>query len=380
MIDVPTGAVATGLRTLGTLAGRPHWFTGELMEAEAAAAKYRELTGIGGYYPKDPALLSWRHQGLLALQVFPCPPRAEKSIEYTLKLPTDYRDGAYHVNLPALGTGDLTAKVSARAADARDRLTADGMPLSNGSLVRLDRAREVDLALVAHAAPTLDARLAVVPFAEKRALVRYEIAAAPRVATIPSDARIVVAIDGSRSIESGAAKAAATAADAYLSHFGAAEVEVLVFNRKVKRRHGRFVSVATARADLAHLELELQNGSDVDHALLEAERLLASTPPGKARRIVLVTDGHGALATDPGTAARCGFERRSDHSPGVALGGIRNARARRRSSLGRDSAQERRAALARTGPRVDRLRIERRAQIRRAPSTKSGRARCASIT
>ena len=31
----------------------------------------QELTGIGGYYPKDPALLSWRAQGQLALQVFP---------------------------------------------------------------------------------------------------------------------------------------------------------------------------------------------------------------------------------------------------------------------------------------------------------------------
>jgi hypothetical protein len=292
MVDVPNGAVATGLRTLGTLAGRPHWFAGELMEAEAAAAKYRELTGIGGYYPKDPALLSWRDQRLLALQVFPCPPREEKSIEYTLKLPTEYRDGAYHVSLPALGTEQLTAKVSARAANARDRLTIDGVPLSRGSLVRLERDRDLDLALVTHAPPTLDARLAVAPFAEKRALVRYEIAAAPRVAAVPREARIVVAIDASRSIGSGADKAALTAADAYLSHFAAAEVEVLLFNRKIKRRHGRFVTVAAARADLAHLDLDLQNGSDVDGALLEAERLLAATPAGKARRVVLVTDGH----------------------------------------------------------------------------------------
>src|SRR5687767_2651011 len=48
--------VATGLRTQAIVEGKPVWFEGELMEAEAAAAKYRELTGIGGYYPKDPAL------------------------------------------------------------------------------------------------------------------------------------------------------------------------------------------------------------------------------------------------------------------------------------------------------------------------------------
>src|SRR5205085_1665554 len=66
MTDFPLGAVATGMRTLGD-----KWFVAELLDAEVAAKKYRELTGIGGYYPKDPALLSWRSQGHLALQVFP---------------------------------------------------------------------------------------------------------------------------------------------------------------------------------------------------------------------------------------------------------------------------------------------------------------------
>ena len=86
-IDVPPAAVATGLRTKGTLGGRPHWFEGDLLEAEAAAERYRELTGIGGYYPKDPALLSWRDQSYLALQVFPVAPDSDKTIEYTLEMP-----------------------------------------------------------------------------------------------------------------------------------------------------------------------------------------------------------------------------------------------------------------------------------------------------
>jgi hypothetical protein len=73
-LDIPESAVATRLRTAGVNAqGQTIWFEGELMEAEAAALKYQELTGIGGFYPKDPALLSWRHRGMLALQVFPVP-------------------------------------------------------------------------------------------------------------------------------------------------------------------------------------------------------------------------------------------------------------------------------------------------------------------
>src|SRR5690606_22483350 len=103
-IDLPQGAVATGLRTLGLLHGKPKWFDGELMEAEAAAAKYRELTGSGGYYPKDPALLSWRQQNLLALQVFPCPPGQEKRVEYTLQIPTEYSEGEHRLVLEPLGT------------------------------------------------------------------------------------------------------------------------------------------------------------------------------------------------------------------------------------------------------------------------------------
>ena len=41
-----------GLRTLALKNGKPHWYAGELMEAEAAAAKYQELTGIGGGLPQ----------------------------------------------------------------------------------------------------------------------------------------------------------------------------------------------------------------------------------------------------------------------------------------------------------------------------------------
>jgi len=299
MIDVPEGAVATGLRTLGTLAGRPHWFNGELMEAEAAAAKYRELTGIGGYYPKDPALLSWRHSGLLALQVFPCPPKETKSVEYTLKIPLEYHEGKSHLSLPALGTEALTAGVRAWPADARDRLTLDGAPLESGAPVRLRSDENVDLALIAHDPPTFEAELAVMPFAERRNLVRFELSAAPRVAAVPRNASIVVAIDGSRSVTPENAGASLTAAGAYLSHFKDAEVEVLVFNRKVKRRYGRFVPVATARADLAKAKIELENGSDVDGALREAERLLATAAAGRARRIVVITDGLVRSALKP---------------------------------------------------------------------------------
>jgi hypothetical protein len=86
-LDPPTGAAATGLRTRSTEGGVERWFTADLLHAEVAAKRYTELTGIGGYYPKDPALLSWRPGGQLALQVFPVAPGEEKMVEYTTRSP-----------------------------------------------------------------------------------------------------------------------------------------------------------------------------------------------------------------------------------------------------------------------------------------------------
>jgi hypothetical protein len=185
-IDVPWGAVATGLRTLGSSHGRPHWFPGELMEAEAAAEKYRELTGIGGYYPKDPALLSWRGQTHLALQVFPCPPGQDKTVEYTLAVPTHYENGAYHLRLPALGTDKLTASIRARAAQPGDQLLVGGTPPP--ALIRPESGAELDFALVPSAAPVLGGELVQSEFAPGRVLTRYAAQAAPRLSRVPRGA------------------------------------------------------------------------------------------------------------------------------------------------------------------------------------------------
>ena len=288
-IDVPRGSVATGLKTLGSQHGRPKWFTGDLMEAEAAARKYRELTGIGGYYPKDPALLSWRSQSLLALQVFPCPPGEAKSIEYTLELPATYRDGAYHVSLPAMGTEDLLATLTVKSKNRRDRVLVDGKRVARGGRVALDRSAPIDIALVPHRLPRLSGRLSAIPFAKDRVLTRLEVAAAARISKAPRNAHVVVVLDESRSFED-STRAARAAASAYLSHMKGAKVRVLGFDRSVREWQQRFVSVAQARADLQGHPVRLGNGSHVELAVAEAERLLAKAPRGSARRIVVVTD------------------------------------------------------------------------------------------
>jgi subtilisin-like proprotein convertase family protein len=95
-IDLPAGAAATGLR----IRARERWYDGELMEREKAARLYHELTGLGAYQPKDPALLQWMWADKLYLQVFPVLPGQVSTVEYTLTVPTRYSGGRYWVSYP----------------------------------------------------------------------------------------------------------------------------------------------------------------------------------------------------------------------------------------------------------------------------------------
>jgi von Willebrand factor type A domain len=300
-IDVPLDAVATGLRTLGAVNGRPHWFDGDLLEAEEAARRYRELTGIGGYYPKDPALLSWRSQGQLALQVFPCSPAADKTVEYAFDMPLSYEEGAYHLPLPAIGTEGRLATVVVRSGDRADRLVIDGKPQASGRAVLLRRGEVVDVALVPTVAPTLEGELAVVPFAPRRVLTHYHVSAAPKLSTVPRGAQVVVVIDASKSVDDASTKAFRGAALSYLRHFPDAHVQLLLFGRKPRTHFDSFVPAREAVRELQGMRIDNKNGSNVDEALGEAERLLAARPGNaSAKRIVVITDGLTRSSLAPG--------------------------------------------------------------------------------
>jgi hypothetical protein len=292
-VFIPDGAVAVGLRTLALKDGAPHWYRGDLMEAEAAAQKYLELTGIGGAYPKDPALLSWRSMGHLRLQVFPCPPKAKKSVEYTLLLPTDYRGGEHVVTLPRFGTAQIEPDI--RLAAAPGKLRVDGKRARVGQRLVLGDDDEVDVALSLRRMPTLGGKLAAVP-AGKQALNRVRIEAAPKLSTVPRGARVVIAIDVSRSWEDSDVEASRRAALAYLSHMPDARVEVITFARHTKRHHGHFVSAKNAIKELKTANLARKNGSFVDEALSLADTLLLK---GKGpARIVLFTDTRTRIGLD----------------------------------------------------------------------------------
>ena len=289
-LSLPDTAVATRLRTAGvTTKGETVWFEGELMEAEAAAKKYEELTGIGGYYPKDPALLSWRSQGSLALQVFPVPAQSTKTVEYTLKMPLTYEHGAYRVDLPAMGTDAMTALLRVSSVHPEDSISVnDVVPIAGaGGTISVRAEKTVTIELRPRGVPSVDAALASVQIAEGKHLVRARIAAAPRIAEAPVGAHVVVLFDGSHSHHDAAA--GLVAVRAYLGHMPGATVDFLTFDREVRAPIGRGLPVATALAKLAAFELEPRNGSRLDDALARADAILQASS-ATARRVVVVTD------------------------------------------------------------------------------------------
>ena len=293
-LDLPSTSVATRLRTAGIDAkGRTIWFEGELMEAEAAAKKYEELTGIGGYYPKDPALLSWRSQGSLALQVFPVPPQSTKTVEYTLKMPLTYEHGAYRIDLPPMGTEELPARVHITAAHAEDGVLVNGIAAPAGGAagggITARAEKNIAIELVPRGVSAIDTALASVAIADGKHLVRGRIAAAPHLAEVPYGAHVVVLFDGSRSHHD--ATAGLAAVRAYLGHMTGATVDFLTFDREVRAPIGRALPVASALARLADFHLEPRNGSRIDDALARADAILqASAAAPAARRVVVVTD------------------------------------------------------------------------------------------
>ncbi len=95
-IELAHGAAVTGLR----IRARDRWYDGELMDADEAREKYRELTGIGAWEVKDPALLQWVWADQAHLQVFPVLPGSVHTVEYTLTAPLEYRGGRYVLSYP----------------------------------------------------------------------------------------------------------------------------------------------------------------------------------------------------------------------------------------------------------------------------------------
>jgi hypothetical protein len=298
---LPQGAVATGLRTRGAIDGRPVWYEGELLEAELAARRYQELTGIGGYYPKDPALLSWRAQNHLALQVFPCPPKEDKGIGYDLDMPTRWVDGREQLELDTVGL-DTSFGVATLHTDVPGaKIYVEGREVAAGTKIRLDGARTIELQ-PPNVFGGVDGRLASVAFGPDRSLVALRFDAPRQISQVPHGAHVVVALDTSRSLDAVEVAAEMRAASAYLAHFEnkQAKVALVGYDRRARDLTPGFVPVPQARALLDGPAFPRANGSAIDEAVSRATALFAKAPTAAPKRVVVIGDLLARESLEPG--------------------------------------------------------------------------------
>ena len=299
MIDLPELGVATGLRTRSD-SGR--WFDGELMDAEDAAKKYRELTGLGGAYPKDPALLSWRSQSQLELQVFPVTAKRDKTVEYTVLIPLTYADGVYKARVPALGTTLRNATLHFSAAQSGDVVRVNGVPVTSDAAI--DSKALAQIELTPRGALSFAGHVSTLALENDRALFRAHWELPARLGAIPQNPALAVVIDTSRSMMNADAGVAAIArARAYLQNFSRASVTVVAFNRKVETPFGVNVPVQDALASLANWNPKPQNGSELEAAILRADAAVAASP-NPTKRIVVLTDLETRRGIDESTFAK----------------------------------------------------------------------------
>lgn len=293
---LPARAVATGLRLWGRDAsGRTVWLHGELEPADEARARYEALTNMDASRRgprRDPALLSWSFQGGLALRVYPVPAGGQRRVAYDLDMPATWYEGAWHVDLPDLGLDGQPARLCARATNAKDGLSLDGVTIADGACLDLDASH--DLSLAPADANQLRLEVASHEIDPDTHLGLWRLSMPAEIESIPEHARLVFALDQSRSLTEADARAQRQAAIAYLEHFRpkalGASVTLIGFDHEAHTLGAPWQSAAEAIEVLASEPLRAGNGSDVGAALAEAADRLRSTPEDAPRRVLVLTD------------------------------------------------------------------------------------------
>ena len=315
------------------------------MEAEAAAKKYEELTGIGGYYPKDPALLSWRRAGLARAPGLPRPGAVDEDRRV-------HAEDAAHVRARRVsrrasarwGPTRMAALLRVSAVHPEDSISVNDVVPAAGAggddqrargEARHDRAPPARCAVDRHGARVGADRgrasTSCAPGSRRRRTSRRRPSARTSSCCSTARARITTLPPGSSAVR------------AYLGHMTGATVDFLTFDREVRAPIGRSLPVATALAKLAAF------------AARAAER---QSPRRRARSRRRDPPGERGDRASRGRRDRHAHAERADAGQGR-----------------RDVVEERRAR-ARRGRRGRRRRASRATTIRRGRGCRGAPAAC----
>lgn len=296
---LPAAAVATGLR----VRGGSRWWGGRSLDAQVASDRYHALTDVDERRALDAhagpvALLAWRDESSmtwrspeLELRVFPVGAGRTRTVEYTFEMPMTWSGGRWRLPLESIGA-DEPAVMSVRSVVEGDRLFLGDEEVSQGHRLVLDDNFDLALAPRVRAVATLE--LATLPTGGDDMFVHYRVSLGDELMPAPRGARVVIALDASRSLAPTTDDTQRQAALAYLTQLRAqrlgARVLLLAFDRRVRTLGDGWLTADGAIKTLAAAPLDLDNGSDVALALREAGRRLADAPAGAPRRVLVLTD------------------------------------------------------------------------------------------
>lgn len=302
-IPVPCEAILDELRVeeLGP-DGFTRWTDAELLDPDQASARFDDYyfgTGVADgktAFNSDTAMMlsrdGWGCQADLG--IWPIPPLQRRTFAYRVFIPSSYQQGQYVVELPSLDGYGLTPTIEITELRDDEVLATIGADLLKvgttlagaGSHtivlsprdVGRGRVRVVDLdvdALVANT-PVAAAKLAPDSGPLPR-LVEAELEAPAELVDLPPVRRAVVLIDASRSVSDHDREQLQELGAAYFEALAEhdAKVEVLLFDREVRRVYHDFVPARWGAEDLPKLDIEARNGSEVGEAVTHARALLA---------------------------------------------------------------------------------------------------------
>jgi hypothetical protein len=295
LIDLPCEAIVDGLELRGPddARGRAVWVPGKLIETEQANERFFDFrfADDGQAMDGDTMAVLSRADGCKAdLDLFPVPPLRERSIRYRIRIPSSYAEGRYQIQLPAFVLEFEGAQLHVADPPSGFEMAVDGRPNTgstniSGSLPHTltltpldDRHARVSLA-------ALDLRK-LGASEEAQSVIAAELDLPMDLVDLPPVRRVVVAIDASHSLDGTSRAYLQSLASAYLDALALARpdagVEVLEFDRHVRRTFGEFLDPQQASKRLARAMIDSNNGSEPGLALASARELLAEArQPGE---------------------------------------------------------------------------------------------------
>jgi hypothetical protein len=296
--------------------GELRWKAAELIDATEAVRRWSTWLdgpgeGVATTLDAD-AALHLRRNGYnceALLEVYPVPPVHTRRVSYRVFVPSRYVDGHHEIELPSFAAYGEIASLTVTAGiepdfpvqlDGKDLMEDDVMLAGDQahvfSLWRRDAGhgavRSVDLDLAGLIASTPSASARLEPDEVPGRLLSASLEAPRELASLPPVRRVVVLLDTSRSLGEAQRLQLQQLGARYLELLGETmrvEVEVVLFDRELRRVYHDFVPGTWAAEDLRDLEVgEHRNGSELDAAIVGARALLDSPSASEGVDWVLV--------------------------------------------------------------------------------------------